>query len=154
MPGHDYTITAEKPGYQTEMVDVDAADLPADDIDFALCEEPYPVSFVFADPNQEDTECMVTWSLPMGPYLIAYDDGTAEDYFAWANPGNAVCVKFTPAGYPATVGRRTGIYVGDGSFPVGGDFLGTNFAVGILDDDRSRWHAQGTVVDSVVVTSK
>jgi hypothetical protein len=60
-PGNDYVVTAEKPGYQTETTSVNAVDLPAVR-DFALCEEPYPVSFVLADPNQDDTECMVTWS--------------------------------------------------------------------------------------------
>ena len=80
---------------------VDAGDLPAEDVDFELCEAPYPVDWVEADPNEADTECMVTWSLPMGPYMISYDDGTAEDYYSWVGAGGMSAVKFTPAGYPA-----------------------------------------------------
>jgi hypothetical protein len=63
-----------------------------------------------------DTEVLVTWGDGMGPYEVIYDDGTAENFTAWALPGNMNAVKFTPASYPATVyGGK--IFVGDGSFP-------------------------------------
>ena len=86
----------------------------------------------------------------MGPYEISYDDGEADNYFAWVQFGGAVSVKFTPAGYPATVvGGR--LYVGDGSYPVGGDFIGQPMAVGVIAADGPSGFP-GTVVDSMVVT--
>ncbi|MDP2723850.1 MAG: carboxypeptidase regulatory-like domain-containing protein, partial [Bacteroidales bacterium] len=118
-------------------------------VDAELCEVPYPVSNVFADPNEEDTQCLVTWVLPMGPYEIAYDDGNAEEYTIWASAGGAVAVKFTPEGYPAKViGGR--LNVGDGSFPAGTNFLGSVMAVGVIDDDGANG-LPGTVLDSTVV---
>ena len=120
------------------------------EINKELCEAPYPVQWVYADPNEADTECLVTWSLPMGPYEIAYDDGTAEEFTIWASGGGAVAVKFTPVGYPATViGGR--LNVGDGSFPAGGNFLGSSMAVGVIDDDGANG-LPGTVLDSAIVT--
>ena len=93
---------------------------------------------------------MVTWTLPMGPYEIIYDDGEADDMLIWAYAGGAVGVHFTPAGYPATVlGGR--LNVGDGSFPAGGNFLGTPMAVGVMDDDGVNG-LPGTILDSVVIT--
>jgi hypothetical protein len=115
-----------------------------------MCEVPYPVQWVIADPSDDDTFCKVTWSLPMGPYEIIYDDGGAENFFAWSQAGGAVGVKFTPAGYPASViaGR---LYVGDGTFPSGANFLGSTMSVGVMDDDGPNG-LPGTIVDSVEVT--
>ncbi|RKY55107.1 MAG: hypothetical protein DRP93_04015, partial [Candidatus Neomarinimicrobiota bacterium] len=118
--------------------------------DASLCEEAYPVSGVFADPNEADTQCLVTWNLPAGPYTIIYDDGSAEDYAAWIAPGGGVAVKFSPAGYPASViGGK--VYVGEGFFPEGGSWLGTGIAIGVLDDDGTNG-MPGTIIDSVGVT--
>ena len=118
-------------------------------LDAELCEVPYPVSNVWADPNEADTQCMVTWVIPMGPYEIAYDDGSADEYTIWAVAGGAVAVKFTPEGYPATVvGGR--INVGDGSFPAGANFLNSNMSVGVLDDDGANG-LPGTMLDSVTI---
>ncbi len=120
------------------------------EVNAVLCEAPYPVQWVFADPNQADTQCMVTWSLPMGPYEIAYDDGTVDEYTMWALPGGAVAVRFTPVGYPATaIGGR--LYVGDGSFPANANFLGSLMAVGVIDDDGTNG-MPGTVLDSITTT--
>ena len=116
----------------------------------ALCEIPYPPAWVFLDPNEQDTEALVIWTWPCPDYEIIYDDGNAEDYAMWVQAGGKSAVRFTPAGYPATVkGGR--IYVGDGSFPIGADFIGTDFAIGILDDDGPDG-MPGTVLDSIVVT--
>ncbi len=120
------------------------------EVNAVLCEAPYPVQWVFADPNQADTQCMVTWSLPMGPYEIAYDDGSVDEYTMWALPGGAVAVRFTPVGYPATaIGGR--LYVGDGSFPANANFLGSLMAVGVIDDNGTNG-MPGTVLDSITTT--
>lgn len=82
------------------------------------------------------------------PNPIVYDDGSAEDYVAWNSAGGFVAVKFTsPYGYPLKV---TGgeLYVGDGTFPEGGDFLGTNFLICLFDDDGANG-MPGTMLDSV-----
>jgi hypothetical protein len=119
-------------------------------VDATMCEMAYPVSGVYADPNEADTECLITWNLPAGPYTIIYDDNSAEDFVAWNNPGGVVAVKFTPAGYPARViGGK--LFVGDGMFPEGGMWLGTEMAVGVMDDDGLNG-MPGTILDSVVVS--
>ena len=119
-------------------------------INVTTSEMPYPVPWVLADPNQADTEIMITWGEPEGPYEVIYEDGTSEDYLLWGQPGAASAVRFTPLAYPATVeGGR--VFVGDGSFPSDADFLGEDFAVGVLDDDGTDG-LPGTVLDSITVT--
>jgi hypothetical protein len=146
-----YDITFHKLGYDDATAVATATEGNATTVDGQLCVTPYPVSWVFADPNEADDACLVTWSVPMGPYEIIYDDGTAEDYVIFVQAGGAAAVRFTPAGYPATVmGGR--VYVGDGSFPENGaNFLGTDVSVGILDDDGANG-GPGTVLDSVTLT--
>jgi len=119
------------------------------EISICMSETPYPVSWVWATPDEIAGNCLVEWGLPMGPYEIIYDDGEADDFVIWTEPGNAVAVKFTPVGYPATIiGGR--INVGDGSFPVGANFIGTQMAVGIMDDDGVN-NMPGTVLDSFLI---
>ncbi len=119
------------------------------EISICMSESPYPVSWVIANPDLDDTECLITWGLPMGIYEIIYDDGEPDDFVIWTVPGNAVAVRFTPAGYPATIlGAR--FNVGDGSFPGGTNFLGTQMGIGVLDDDGPAT-MPGTVLDSAVV---
>lgn len=84
------------------------------------------------------------------PNPIVYDDGSAEDYVAWNSAGGFVAVKFTsPYGYPLKV---TGgeLYIGDGSFPEGGHFMGTNFIICLFDDDGTDG-LPGTLIDSAFI---
>lgn len=146
-----YDLYFELIGLQTVIVaDTFAAAGVTTTISISTSEMPYPVPWVFVDPNEEDTEIMITWSDPEGPYELIYEDGNAEDFFQWAQTGAGVAVRFTPNGYPATVeGGR--IFVGDGSFPAGADFLGEEFSIGVLDDDGTDG-LPGTVLDSIAVT--
>jgi len=108
-------------------------------------------SVITAVVNPTDTQCDVTWSAPFGPYEMLYDDGTAENYAAWAQPGNMNAVKFTPAGFPAEVqGGR--VFIGDGSFPAGGTIIGQNFKMVVMRADGAAG-MPGTAVDSVEVTA-
>ena len=117
-------------------------------VDTCMWDNNYPPSFVVAEVQDNDTWCQVTWALPMGPYEINMDDGEADDFFVYSQGGNWNAVKFTPAGYPATViGGK--FYVGDGSFP--GPFLGTEFGVAVFDDDGANG-LPGTMLDSTGVT--
>ena len=147
-----YNVSFEKIGFQT-YVEMDTTALAGmvTPLDAELWEESYPPSFVYAEVNPEDTECVVTWGDGMGPYEIAYDDGSAENYAAWALPGNMNAVKFTPAEYPATViGGK--IYVGDGSFPNNNTgFLGTTFGAMVKAADGANG-LPGTTLDSISVT--
>ncbi|MBV5337096.1 MAG: carboxypeptidase regulatory-like domain-containing protein, partial [Deltaproteobacteria bacterium] len=131
--------------YTVEDVVVTVAGSPVD-VDATLCEMAYAPSFVFADPNEADTQALITWGIPMGPYQIQYDDGSAESFFSWLPYGSASAVKFTPAGYPATV---TGgcMFVGDGSWPEGVNFLGAELSVGVIAADGANG-MPGTVLDS------
>ena len=146
----DYDVTFDKLSLQP--ITIFAVNAPAGvmtEVSTEMCEVPYPVRWVLADPNEADTECMVTWSLPMGLYEIIYDDGTADNFFSWVLPGGGVAVKFTPAGYPTSVVAGK-FYVGDGTFPEGANFLGSPMSVGVLDDDGTNG-MPGTIVDSVEV---
>jgi hypothetical protein len=147
-----YNVEFTKVGYHDVLVEDVIVTVPTSpvDVDAVMCEMAYPVSFVHADPNEADTQALITWGIPMGPYSIIYDDGTAENYFSWLSAGSASAVKFTPAGYPATViGGR--MFVGDGSFPEGVDFLGAEVAVGVIAADGTNG-LPGTVLDSTIVT--
>ncbi len=147
----DYDIVFHKVGYDDFATTATATEGNTTTVDGQLCVTPYPVSWVTAQVNDPDTKCYVEWSVPMGPYEIIYDDGSAEDYVIFVEGGGAGAVRCTPAGYPATVtGGR--VYVGDGSFPVNGaNFLGTDISVGILDDDGPN-NGPGTVLDSTTIT--
>ncbi|MFO8128444.1 MAG: T9SS type A sorting domain-containing protein [Bacteroidales bacterium] len=132
--GGSFDVVVEKLGYQTAVV-ADTGVLSGDTmyVDKAILEAPYPPASVHATVNGQDTGCMIRWGLPLGPYEIIYDDGSAEELVVWANPGNENAVKFTPSGYPAAVtGGR--IYTGDGSFPPG-SWLNSTFAVIAYDDN-------------------
>jgi hypothetical protein len=110
----------------------------------------YSPSWVFAWPNDEDTECEVQWNMPNPIMELYYDDGTADDYFIWYTAGNANAVRFTSYGYPLKViGGR--IYVGDGSFPNGGNIIGSTFGAVVYDDDGVNG-LPGTMLDSIGVT--
>jgi hypothetical protein len=118
-------------------------------LDIEMCEAPYPVPWVLATVHYPDEDyCDVEWGFPQGPYEILYDDGSAEDLFVWSSAGNENAVKFTPAGYPATViGGR--VFVGDGLFPAG-SWMGTEFAIKVYDDDGTDG-LPGTMLDSIGV---
>ncbi|MFZ4462926.1 MAG: carboxypeptidase regulatory-like domain-containing protein, partial [Bacteroidales bacterium] len=147
-----YDVEFSLVGFHTVTVEdvvVTVATSPVD-VDAQMCEMAYPPSFVFADPNEADTEALITWGIPMGPYTIIYDDGTAENFFSFLPYGSATAVKFTPAGYPANV---TGgcMFVGDGSFPEGVDFIGAQVSVGVVAADGANG-MPGTVLDSTTIT--
>lgn len=84
------------------------------------------------------------------PELIKYDDDSAEDYVAWNSPGGICTVRFISYyGYPIKVIGGE-LYVGDGTFPEGGDFSGTEFLVCLFDDDGLDG-MPGTLLDSAYV---
>jgi hypothetical protein len=104
---------------------------------------------VTATVINDDEWCEVYWPGPFySPWELWYDDGDADDFFVWANPGCLSANKFSPFGYPFIV---TGgkVYVGDGSFP--GPFLGVTFRVLVYDDDGDNG-LPGTALDSIDVT--
>ena len=115
---------------------------------------------VYSQPAPDENFCVVNAKLIDGdsvcrvgaqfPLDFNYDDGNAEEYALWVVAGGISAVKFKPPGYPArlTAGK---IYVGDGSFPVGNDFLGTDFQVVVFDDDGPDGFP-GTLLDSLIVT--
>jgi hypothetical protein len=130
-----YAVSFTKIGYQ--MANVPSVVVTSGNttvVDATLCEMPYAPGCASAVVNATDTQCDVTWCVPMGPYELLYDDGTAENFAAWQLAGNLNAVKFTPEGYPATVVGGL-FYVGDGSFPAGGNIIGSTFTVRVFDDD-------------------
>jgi len=147
-----YSITFSKTGFTSETVTgVVVTETETTVVDAELEEVIYPATLVHAVVDAADLTTDVTWGAPNPDYEVLYDDGTAENYTAWALPGNMNAVKFTPAGYPATVyGGK--IYVGDGSFPNNNTgFLGTTFGAMVMDDSGANG-MPGVVIDSVEVT--
>jgi hypothetical protein len=79
-----------------------------------------------------------------------YDDGGAENFAAWQLPGNMNAVRYTPKGYPAQVlGGK--FYVGEGSFPAGGNIMGAPFVAAVFAADGTNG-LPGTLLDSVSAT--
>jgi hypothetical protein len=146
-----YDVTFSKTGFTSESVTgVIITETETTVVDAELEELFYPPTLVHAEVNEADTQAEVTWGPPHPDYEILFDDGTAENYTAWALPGNMNGVKFTPAGYPATVyGGK--IYIGDGSFPNNNTgLIGTTFGAAVFDDDGANG-LPGTMLDSVEV---
>ncbi len=147
-----YEMTFSKTGFTSEIVaGVVVTETNTTVVDAELEEVFYSPTLVHAVVNAEDTQTDVTWGVPEPSYEALYDDGTAENYAAWALPGNMNAVKFTPAGYPATVyGGR--VFVGDGSFPNNNTgFIGTTFGAMVKAADGTNG-MPGTTLDSVSVT--
>jgi len=119
-------------------------------VDAQLCEQPYAPACASAAVNPEDTQATVTWCAPAGPYELMYDDGGAENFAAWQLPGNMNAVRYTPKGYPAQVlGGK--FYVGEGSFPAGGNIMGAPFVAAVFAADGTNG-LPGTLLDSVSAT--
>jgi len=95
-----------------------------------------------------DSSCQVDWR---DPWIWYWDDGSGDEYTVWAVPdGETVNKVEIPVGGPAQVVGAE-IYVGDGSFPTGGSFLGTDFLLVAYDNDGEDG-MPGTLLDSVVIT--
>ncbi|MGE5383143.1 MAG: carboxypeptidase regulatory-like domain-containing protein, partial [Omnitrophica WOR_2 bacterium] len=147
-----YAMTFSKTGYTSSTVTgVIVTETQTTTVDASLEEVIYPATLVHAEVNAADNQADVTWGAPNPDYEVLYDDGTAENFTAWALPGNMNAVKYTPAGYPATVyGGK--IFVGDGSFPANNTgFLGTTFGAMIMDASGANG-MPGVVLDSIEVT--
>lgn len=147
-----YTVTFTKVGYAT--VTTSGVILTAGAVttlNAEMCEAPYAPACATATVNAEDTECVVTWCPPAGPHELMYDDGGAENMYAWNAKNNISAVKFTPAGYPATVVGGN-FFVGDGSFPDGGNIVGATFTVKVFDDNGAAGLPGTQIGDSVVGT--
>jgi len=85
-----------------------------------------------------------------GYIVYTYDDGTAETYCAWQVAGNMMAVKFILNSNAASiVGAR--VFVGDGSYPVGGNILNQPFLVSVYVSDGLNG-LPGTLIDSVSAT--
>jgi len=78
-----------------------------------------------------------------------YDDWVAENYAAWQMAGNMNAVKFSFPPYPLTV-VGANIYVGNGSFPLGGNFLNKPFRISVYANDGENG-MPGTLIDSISV---
>jgi hypothetical protein len=87
-----------------------------------------------------------------GYMILTYDDGIAENYCAWQLAGNMMAVKFNLQSYAGVV-KGARVYVGDGSYPVGGNILNQPFLVSVYDSDGANGMA-GTLVDSVSAVVK
>ncbi len=146
-----YDVSIEKVAFQDVVINdttTNAGDSTI--IDICMFESLYAPGWVIATVNEDDTECLVEWTIPWGAYEISYDDGSADDYLVFTVPGNAHAVKFSPPAYPARViGGK--VFVGDGSFPAGSNFLDSTFGFAVLDDDGPN-NLPGTLLDSIEIT--
>lgn len=137
-------------GYESKMTTIVVASGSVSEESVSMYVVPNAVPWVVSVVDSAEYVCTITWGKPQGNHMILYDDDEVDDYLVWTIPGNAVGVRFSPKGYPAIVtGGR--LNVGDGSFPAGANFIGTQFAVGIFDDDGVNG-LPGTIYDSVIVS--
>lgn len=137
-------------GYESKMTTIVVASGSVSEETVSMYVVPNAVPWVVSVVDSAEYVCTITWGKPQGNHMILYDDDEVDDYLVWTIPGNAVGVRFSPKGYPAIVtGGR--LNVGDGSFPPGANFIGTQFAVGIFDDDGVNG-LPGTIYDSVIVS--
>ncbi len=136
IPSGIYDIEYQKYGYQNH-TEHDVSVFSNIEIDVGLWEELYAPGWIVANVNDDESECLVDWTFVSPASEIAYDDGTAEDYLVYNHIGCGHAVKFDPMGYPCYV-KGARFYIGDGSFPVGSNFLGSTCTVKILDDDGNN----------------
>jgi flagellar hook capping protein FlgD len=112
-------------------------------------DNPVPPENLFALPNEDDTECLVTWEPPgaYSDYEIAYDDGEETTSSIYFNAGQGSAVRFTPLGYPCSISDAL-IHVSDGWYGT----LPSDFAVVVYDDDGTDG-APGTELAWIDVTA-
>lgn len=103
--------------------------------------------FVHAYVTDNDSLCYIQWTPNYWDWWLIYDDGEAEDFCLWQNPGSTNAVKYTPFGYPVAVCGGE-VFVGDSTFP--GPFLGTSFQMAVFDDDGETGLPR-TILDSMTV---
>ncbi len=78
-----------------------------------------------------------------------YDDGSCDEMTLWAIAGGEMVNKFALSPSANLIGAL--IHVGDGSFPQGNEFLGTDFLLVAYDNDGVDG-MPGTLLDSALVT--
>jgi hypothetical protein len=106
-----------------------------------------PVNTIKSDGFQQFPEWMPSDS---GYIVFTYDDGTAENYCAWQLAGNMWAVKYILHSNAASiVGAR--VYVGDGSYPAGGNIMNQPFLVSVYASDGENG-LPGTLIDSISAT--
>jgi len=97
--------------------------------------------------TDNNSECKIVWS---NPWTWYYDDGSWNDFVAWTVSGGECVVKFEiQPGQLRLIGAE--IYVGDGSYPSGGDFLGNDFLLVVYGNDWDN-NLPGTLLDSSLIT--
>ncbi len=72
-----------KPAYKTVVaIDITATAGQTTFKDTCMFEFPYPPQYVIAEVNDEDTECLVKWGLPSGPYEMFMTTAVRNFWFA------------------------------------------------------------------------
>lgn len=118
-------------------------------LDTLITRTPYPVSYITAELLPDGKNCLVDWGQPSGPYELIYDDGTVDYYEIWEQAGGGYAIRVTPEVTPYTIlGGR--VFVGDGSYPPGGNFIGSQIKVGIIDADGA-YGLPGTLIDTATI---
>ncbi len=148
-PGN-YQVQFTYLGYDTITIDTLLTLTMPIEINVMMNRYPYPIPWVTAVLSNDGNSCHVEWGLPSGPYEIIVDDGSAEDYGLWDEPGGGYAVMVVPEQLPSklTGGR---VYIGDGSFPGGSSIIGTQLRVGIVDND-GYMGVPTTILDSTTIT--
>ena len=145
LPG-TYDVAFDRIGYQRDTIH-DQNILTADTsiVDILFHNEHYPALFTVAHVSEDESECLVKMGPPGGPYLSAFDDGTAEDLLASDSITYTYAVKFSLDSLSTITGA--GIFVDDGLFPPGSRFLGSHIMFYLFDDDGPGG-TPGSILDS------
>jgi len=151
LPEGDHEIYFEMPGYGGTHHNISIVTASTTSLGDTLYRIPEPVPWVTAqlDDCANPTFCTVEWGVPVQTFEYIYDDGSAEDIFAWASPYNENAVRISPEGYPAQLTGGS-VFVGDGSFP-NAYWIGSKFSVLVYDEDNTGF--PGTLLDSIITTA-
>lgn len=143
-PCGTYPVTFSKTGYNTYVLVYTFICGNTGTVNVNLPPTMYPPEEVVAVTDTVLGQTTLTWSPPITPYDLIYDDGIEDQCFAWMNMGNLCAVKFTPFAYPATVvGGSAYLCYPDPSVPP----VLIPYQIALYDDDGPGG-APGTAFDT------
>jgi len=76
---------------------------PSFTLSFCVYELSNPVPSVSALFDTASASVHCSWTFPVGPYELLYDDGIQDNFTVWASAGSKNALKFTPLAWPVKI---------------------------------------------------
>ncbi|NVO20632.1 MAG: carboxypeptidase regulatory-like domain-containing protein [Bacteroidetes bacterium] len=146
-----FNLVVSAVGYTSVTVPVMVPACETVQLDASLIPAAYAPACASSVVDPGDFSSTTVWCAPQGPVQLYYDDGVAENCVCWQLAGNENAVRFTPQFYPAVVTEAM-IYACDGSYPVGGSFIGQQFLIEVRAADGPG-DMPGTLLDSIMLVA-